>query len=166
MSRPESVRLACMALALAAAMASARADDQTPEEVPLNPLAGLDASSLSAFRDKPLFTPSRRRPEPEAAPEPEPVVEAAPAPPPEAPAPNLKLQGVVIGDEGAVAVLQDLDGGGMQRLRLGDMVSGWLVTDIGDVAVRLTLGEREQEYWLFDPQARAAQAPAAEPENE
>jgi hypothetical protein len=160
----QRVLCACAALALFVGPAVAQVDQ--PEEAPLNPLAGLDASSLSAFRDKPLFTPSRRRPEPEAAPEPEPVVEAAPAPPPEAPAPNLKLQGVVIGHEGAVAVLQDLDAGGMQRLRLGDMVSGWLVTDIGDVAVRLTLGEREQEYRLFDPQARAAQAPSAEPENE
>lgn len=116
----------------------------------LNPLSSLDKATLEGFRDMPLFTPSRRRPDPP------PEVEAeAPPPPPApkratpAPAPEITLAGIVLGPEGAVAVVQS-GAGKVERLRLGDQIGGWLVTGIESAALKLTLEEREEEYRLFE----------------
>lgn len=127
-----------------------------PAEAALNPLSALGADSLSAFRDRPLFTPSRRAPQPPAAVEPEPEQEAetATAPPP-APQPNLRLAGVIEGPEETVAVVEDMGSNTVSQLRLGDMLDGWLVTAIDPSSLRLTLGEQEGEYRLFDPNQTA-----------
>jgi hypothetical protein len=124
----------------------------SPDLLALNPLAALDKGSLSGFRDMPLFTPSRRRPEP-----PPEVAEAPPPPPPPPPTrkptppPELKLAGVVAGPEGAVAVIENsADGGKIERLRLGDQVGGWLVTAIEASTLKLTLDEREEQYRMFE----------------
>ncbi|GLK54003.1 hypothetical protein JOD31_001170 [Methylopila capsulata] len=125
-------------------------------EAALNPLNALGADSLSAFRDRPLFTPSRRAPQPPAAvqAEPEPEPETATAPPP-APQPNLRLAGVIEGPDETVAVVEDMGSNTVSQLRLGDMLDGWLVTAIDSASLRLTLGEQEGEYRLFDPNQAA-----------
>jgi hypothetical protein len=143
------------ALAAATALAQEPAPDaDRPAAEALNPLSALDKQSLTGFRDAPLFTASRRRPEPPeevaAAPEPEPQPEPEPAPPPDAPAPELRLAGIAEGPDGAVAVVENAESGKTERLRLGDQIGGWLVTTIDPVALRLTLNEREEEYRLFD----------------
>lgn len=125
----------------------------------LNPLATLEKSSLTGFRDMPLFTPSRRRPAPPSeieakAPEPAPEPTHEETPPPE---PELKLSGVVEGPEGAVAIVKK--DGETERLRLGDQVDGWLVTGIEGYALKLTLNEREKEYRLFE-RSEASAKPA------
>jgi hypothetical protein len=118
----------------------------------LNPLSAIAAAALQGFRERPLFSPSRRAPQAELPPEPEPEPVDVAAPPPEpAPQPNLRLTGIVEGPDDAMAVVQDLDDNTTTQLRLGDMLNGWLVTSIDPVALRLTLGERDEEYRLFDP---------------
>lgn len=155
--------LAASALGLGAALATeklelAEPDHAAPAESAsideaLNPLAALEKGSLNGFRDLPLFTPSRRRPEPP------PVIEAeAPPPPapvvrPPAPPPELKLAGVVLGPEGAVAIVQAVGETRAERLRLGDQKDGWLVTGIEADSLKLTLEDREQKYRLFDRSA-------------
>lgn len=148
---------------------AASADVEAPsppsaEVLALNPLAALEKSSLSGFRDMPLFTPSRRRPVPP------PVVETAAAPPPPprqeppASAPELKLAGVVEGPDGSVAVVDN--GGRVERLRLGDQVDGWLVTQIGPSSLKLTLDEREEEFRLFQRSEASAASSDDEDEDE
>lgn len=141
-----------------AAFPQETADDRPapPAAAALNPLSALGADSLSAFRDRPLFTPSRRAPQPPAAveQEPEPEPETATAPPP-APQPNLRLAGVIEGPEETVAVVEDMGSNTVSQLRLGDMLDGWLVTAIDSSSLRLTLGEQEGEYRLFDPNQTA-----------
>ncbi|WP_020188163.1 hypothetical protein [Methylopila sp. 73B] len=129
-------------------------------EAALNPLSALGADSLSAFRDRPLFTPSRRAPQPPAAveAEPEPEPETVTARPP-APQPNLRLAGVIEGPEETVAVVEDMGSNTVSQLRLGDMLDGWLVTAIDSSSLRLTLGEQEGEYRLFDPNQTARPKP-------
>ena len=145
-------------LPVAASAQEPAEDDPAPSaaDPALNPLSALGADSLSAFRDRPLFTPSRRAPQPPAAveAEPAPEPEIATAPPP-APQPNLRLAGVIEGPEETVAVVEDLGSNTVSQLRLGDMLDGWLVTAIEADALRLTLGEQEGEYRLFDPNQAA-----------
>lgn len=170
------------ALAAALAPASATADDSeappagteagapaasTPDPA-LNPLAAFDKSALTGFRDTPLFTPSRRRPEPPPAP----VAEAPPPPPPPAEEPppdppSIKLSGVVQGPEGAVAfVRHEADGRG-EQLRLGDQIDGWLVTAIEAGSLKLTLDGEERDYRLFErnPEAAGKAAPSETPDD-
>lgn len=152
--------------------------DPTPDEAPstpvaatpspvdpgLNPLATLARDSLKGFRERPLFTPSRRAPQPAPTAEPPPEAEPAPveeAEAPPTPQPNLKLTGVLEGPDDAVAVVQDLDSNTMTQLRPGDMLNGWLVTSVEGVTLTLTLGDRDEQYRLFDPNRKE---PASEPD--
>ncbi|MFD1702465.1 hypothetical protein ACFSCV_05535 [Methylopila henanensis] len=145
--------LVALALAVAGAL-SARAQEAAPSG--LNPLQSLDAASLTGFRDRPLFTPSRRPPPAPATDEaPAPLEEAAAPEPPPAVQPSLRLTGVIEGPDESVAVIEELDSKQVSQLRLGDMLDGWLVTAIDPAALRLTLGEREEEYRLFDPKRDA-----------
>ncbi|GLK80170.1 hypothetical protein [Methylopila turkensis] len=142
-----------LALAVAGAL-SARAQEPPPSG--LNPLQSLGAASLTGFRDRPLFTPSRRPPPAPVADEaPAPLEEAAAPEPPPAVQPSLRLTGVIEGPDESVAVIEELGSKQVSQLRLGDMLDGWLVTAIDPAALRLTLGEREEEYRLFDPKPDA-----------
>lgn len=145
-----------MAAAAAAAVIALLATGAAAQEAAggLNPLGGLDKSTLQGFRERPLFAPSRRPPPVETPPAPVDAPVAVAEPPPPAPQPNLRLTGVLEGPDDSIAVVQDLDANVTTQLRLGDMMNGWLVTAIDPVALRLTLGEREEEYRLFDPSRR------------
>jgi len=90
-----------------------------------NPLWGVPLRSLSATRERPIFSPSRRPPPP-------PVVAAlnvGPAPPPPRPAepdhPLLTLVGTVIGDGGGIGVFLDQATKNMVRLKTGQDYDGW-----------------------------------------
>lgn len=164
---------ACLLLALA----PARADEEEPAagapsdaaaapapDAALNPLSRLDKASLEAFRETPLFTPSRRRPKPPEAAEAEPPPPPPPPPAPEpAPPPEITLSGIIDGPDGAIAVVNEADEERTDRLRLGDQIDGWLVTTIDPMSLRLTLGEREQEYRLFEKKDEDDAAAAASP---
>ena len=68
-----------------------------------NPLWGVPIDKLTATRERPLFTASRRPPAPPVAPEPP----AEPPPPPAEPErPQLTLVGTVTGEQQKVAVVQ------------------------------------------------------------
>lgn len=157
---------ALLGLGAAAALAAedeppaAQAEEAAaPADETLNPLAALAKETLEGFREAPLFTPSRKRPKPPPAP----VFEAArPAPPPEPPAPEpapeLKLSGVAMGPEGAVAIVQEQGATRVERLRLGDQIGGWLVTGIDADRLKLTLDDREQMYRLFERSEKSSAA--------
>jgi hypothetical protein len=123
-----------------------------------NPVAALSLEQLSATRERPLFSPSRRPPAPPDAPAPPPQVAEAPPPPPAAP-PTLTLFGIVAGPEGARAIVRTQAGSEVLRLRVGDTVQGWEVSDIARTELVLRLGDRVETVALFAPGPRKAAAP-------
>lgn len=119
-----------------------------------NPLSRMAFKDLGGFRHRPLFAPSRRRPDRPVAyvpPPPPPPIEAPASPPPE-----LRLVGIVAGVDRAVALVSRQEGPSLS-LRVGDQVDAWRVDRIAPDRVVLREGEREQTYRLF------ALPPAAAP---
>lgn len=141
--------MSCFWLAAFAVTApSASADDAV-----LNPLRAIEKSSLDAFLKRPLFSPSRRAPEPptrfEPAPPPVselPLIAAYEPPPP----PKLRLTGVIATNSESVAVVKNLESDATEKLRLGDVLDGWLVTSIEPIMLRMTLADRDEEFRLFE----------------
>jgi general secretion pathway protein N len=106
--------------------------------VSANPLWVVPLSTLSATRERPLFSPSRRPPAPVAAIVPVAPVRAAPppaAPPPEHP--NLTLVGTVAGESEAVAVFIDQASRATVRLRAGEGHMGWVLQSVERRSARL-----------------------------
>jgi hypothetical protein len=94
-----------------------------------NPLWAIPISKLSATRDRPLFSASRR---PRAA-----AVVAAPAPPPPTevnpppPAtPPYSLVGTIIGENGRIAILLDENSKTATGVREGESASGWILRTV------------------------------------
>jgi general secretion pathway protein N len=95
-----------------------------------NPLWTIPLSALTATRDRPLFSASRRPPVavvPIVAPPPQ-KREAPSPPPPERP--SLTLMGTIVSSEASVALLQTSNADAFSRLRVGDQNGGWRVQGI------------------------------------
>jgi hypothetical protein len=105
--------------------------------------------------DRPLFSPSRRRP-----PAPSPPVVQAPAPPaPPAPPPDLVLFGVVMDGEGARAVVRAGADKRLLRAQIGDEIDGWKVAQIeGRKVVLASQDGRFATYRLFNNERGGADA--------
>jgi hypothetical protein len=121
-----------------------------------NPLWGVPIDKLTATRERPLFTASRRPPALPAPPEPPP--EASPPPPAEPERPQLTLFGTVTGDPQKVAVVQDQTTKNLVRLHLGEAISGWFVRSID--ARRMTVEKDSETVTVALP---AAGSPPAQP---
>ncbi|WP_139790545.1 hypothetical protein [Rhizobium rhizosphaerae] len=132
-----------------------------------NPLSTIDPASLTGFRDRPLFSPTRRRPpaperEPVPAPETEP--EAAPAAEPDPPL-NIRLLGIVGTPEGLTALVLDLDDETRHSLGPGETFHGWTVATLDGTEMVMTRGGESQDFPVFTPTDNApedATAPPAE----
>ena len=160
--RPTSV-----ALILWAATTSVLAADagQQPEAHPdtsaahpfASPLAALPFDRLSATRDRPLFSPTRRPPAPV------PIV-AAPPPPP-SPPPDLALLGIVMDGEEARAVVRAGPAAKILRVGIGDDIDGWKVGQIEARQLVLLLDGRTATFRMFtgDDKNRSPNAGAAGP---
>jgi type II secretory pathway component PulC len=120
----------------------ARVETASPAGV-INPLAAPSLDRLSATRERPLFTPSRR-----AAPPPPPV--ASPAPIESVAAlPQIALVGVVISVQGPRAVINDMALNKIVRVRIGDEIDGWIVRQIEERLLVLSRDGRSTSYKLF-----------------
>jgi general secretion pathway protein N len=95
-----------------------------------NPLWGIPLRSLTATRERPLFTPSRRPPAPAVAGPP--PVEAAPPPPsPAGPdRPQLTLVGAISSETEGIAIFVDNATRDIVRLRTGESHSGWTLRSV------------------------------------
>jgi hypothetical protein len=95
-----------------------------------NPLWAVPLRSLSATRDRPIFSPSRRPPAPAvvAAPEVPPVV--APVKPAEPDHPLLSLMGTVVGESEGVGVFLDQATNDFVRLKTGQDHHGWILRSL------------------------------------
>jgi hypothetical protein len=154
------IRLSPVLAFLALWQPEARAADVRPQETVkpelaiANPVAALALTSLSATRDRPLFSSSRRPP---PAPfvrliEPPPVPPVAPASPP-----SIALIGVIMEANGSFAVVRAGTQAGTNqaaanksiRVRIGDQIDGWMVTQIADLQLVLSRDGRVANFSMF-----------------
>jgi general secretion pathway protein N len=108
-----------------------------PAVVPGNPLWAVPLSALTATRERPLFSASRRPPAPPTAAAP--AVQVRAPPPPRAtepPRPRMSLVGTVAGAEG-IAVFVDQATQTVIRLRTGEGHEGWVLRSVGAREVTL-----------------------------
>jgi hypothetical protein len=94
-----------------------------------NPLWGISLNSLTATRERPIFSPSRRAPLPTP---PAPV--AAPAPPPQiVAAPEeipLQLVGTIVGRDSGIAICVNPSTRDVIRLKTGEDFNGWVLRSV------------------------------------
>ena len=154
LSRPSIVALLLVVAATARAADGAPSDAAPGDDAPAalaNPLAAQALERLSATRERPLFSPSRRPPPPP------PVARAPgpPPPPPPPPPPNVVLIGVVMDSEETRAVVRATDQ--ILRLQIGDDVGGWKVAQIEGRKMVLSLDDRFATFTLFSGEPGAAE---------
>jgi general secretion pathway protein N len=96
-----------------------------------NPLWAVPLRSLSATRDRPLFSPARRPPAPAVAVAP--IVETpAPAPAAAPERPSLALVGTIIGQgTDKIAIFFNANTRSVIRLHLGESDGGWVLRSVG-----------------------------------
>jgi hypothetical protein len=137
--------------AIVQAHAQGRSKDQSqvsagPSAAVVSPLAARALDALPATRDRPLFSPSRRPPAP-------PPVVAMPQAPPR-PAPSVTLFGVIMDAGEARAIVQAA--GQVRRVRIGDDIEGWKVTQIEQRRLMLSLDGREASFTMFNSKGNPA----------
>jgi hypothetical protein len=87
-----------------------------------NPLWSISIASLTATRERPIFSPSRRPP---------PVVlKTAPFQPLSATQPPLILVGAIAGEGGGIAIFLDGTTNGIIRLKTGESHAGWTLQTV------------------------------------
>jgi hypothetical protein len=119
----------------------------------LQPLEGL-----SATRERPLFSPTRR-----PVPPPPPVVAALLPPPPPPPPPDVALFGIVMDGDEVHAVVRAGPAAKMMRVRIGDDVGGWKVAQIEGRQLVLSLDGRIATFMMFaGDKARSAPSGGSE----
>jgi hypothetical protein len=138
--------LAAALLCFTSATTAVAVSDRGPEVGTNNPIASHPLSQLTATRERPLFTPSRRPPNP--APPVRVAVAAAPPPVlPPAPPPFV-LVGTITGQAANIAIVKHDKTGEATSLKAGDVRDGWTVTAIERRAVRFSRDERTEEIAL------------------
>jgi hypothetical protein len=140
----------------------APADTESPRtERPTtgNPLWAIPVSKLSATRDRPLFSASRRPPTP--------TVAAAPTAPPPTVAkpvvletPPFTLVGTIIGENGRIAILFDESSKTATGVREGESASGWTLRSVDSRSAVLEGSSRMVTLDLPEPSAQ--ESPVAE----
>jgi hypothetical protein len=107
-----------------------------------NSLWAVPLSRLSATRDRPLFSASRRPPAPAAvAAAPSPPQPVA-APPPTASRPSLLLIGTLVGESLRIGIFHDEATTKTLRLAVGENHDGWNLRALGTAEARFENGER------------------------
>jgi len=123
-----------------------------------NPLWAIPLGALTATRERPLFSPTRRAPAPVVANAP-----AVPQPPPPAPAvvehPDLVLVGTVTGEAHDLAVFVEPATHKTVRLLTGQDHKGWVLQSVAAKSVTLHKGNRSETLALPPPSATAGPTP-------
>jgi hypothetical protein len=114
-----------------------------------NPVAQVPLDRLSDTRNRPLFSLSRRPLAPPDHPAMAPVEHAAPRPSLSVSPPGVALFGIVVGAQGARALIATGAGERIIGVRPGDDVSGWTVTAITQRRLVLSRAERSATFTLF-----------------
>jgi general secretion pathway protein N len=104
-----------------------------------NPLSRIPINSLSATRERPLFSASRRPPLPVPAPL---ASIAKSSPPAELERPPLTLQGTGIGKPRDIALVLDETAKGSVKLHVGEAAEGWYLRSVDHRTVTLEKDSR------------------------
>jgi general secretion pathway protein N len=118
-------------------------------------LWAVPLTGLTATRDRPLFSASRRPPVVALPAAPPPKREALAPPPPERPL--LTLIGTIVSRGASLAMLQGSSAEAISRLRLGQENDGWRVRGIGLRSIMVEKGDRSVELALPRPNGAPAQ---------
>jgi len=108
---------------------------------PGNPLWRIPIDSLSATRERPLFSASRRPPPPPVPPVPEPNA-ASSSPPAEPERPPLTLEGTAIGKPRDIALVLDEVAKSSVSLHVGEAAQGWYLRSVDHRTVKLEKDSR------------------------
>lgn len=106
----------------------------------------LSLDTLSATRDKPLFSPTRQRPPPVSA------VVATPKPDETSIAESTtryELVGIIAGADAVTILLRDPKKDELIKIRSGDHIGDWQVLAMSNYSVRLQNGERNVDIRIF-----------------
>lgn len=121
-----------------------------------NPLWGIPLRVLTATRERPLFSPSRRPPAPPVAaapPAPRPV---AVAKPPEPDHPLLTIVGTIVGSSDAIGVFVEQASNNIIRLHTGQDHDGWVLRSVHGREAMFEKNERHATLALPVPGAPPA----------
>lgn len=125
-----------------------------------NPLWSVPLSALTVTQERPIFS-AMRRPPPRAVAA-SPVEEVnVPAPPKPVEAPPLLLVGAVVGEGEAIAIFVNRTDQKVVRLRQGESLGGWSLTEVQPREVTLKQGDRSEVLALQRPDGLPAAAPGA-----
>jgi general secretion pathway protein N len=126
-----------------------------------NPLWAIPLRELSATRERPIFSPSRRPPPPAVAAAPY-VVAAAVSKPVEPDRPQLSLVGTIAGETDGFGIFLDKASNKVMRLKLSEAHQGWVLRRVR--AREAVLEKQDQTVVLALPNAR--EQTAAPPQRE
>jgi hypothetical protein len=116
--------------------------DAHPGAAPVSPLAAQQSlDQLSATRNRPLFSPTRRPPAPPPV-----IVPVAPPPPPP---PDVALLGVIMDGDTARAIVRVGQQAKLARVQIGDDIGGWKVGQIEAKFLVLLLDGRMAKFGMF-----------------
>jgi hypothetical protein len=145
----------------AAGLAAPSATSSAERALSANPLWTIPLISLTATRERPVFSPSRRPPAV--------VVAKAPAPPPPPPKPaepekpQLSLVGTILGENGErIGLFVNPADRNALRLKVGEDHKGWVLREVLPRQVVLEKGQQNAVLELPRPDmSKVASVPAA-----
>ena len=126
--------------------------------VSANPLWVIPLSALTATRERPLFSPTRRVPAPAVANAPA-LPQAAPPAPAIVEHPDLILVGTVTGEAHDLAVFVEPATHKTVRLLPGQNHNGWILQSVEAKSVTLHKGNRTERLALRPPPATVSPTP-------
>jgi general secretion pathway protein N len=129
-----------------------------------NPLWAVPLTELSATRERPIFSPSRRPPPSPVVAAPAPVIKPEPVPPPpKMQRPTLKLVGTIIGEARQIGVFLEETTEKIVRLEVGQGHGGWILRLVNSLQAQFDSADRSATLALRQAdleQMKGAEAPA------
>ena len=116
-----------------------------------NPLWGIPIKQLSATRDRPIFSPSRRPPPPVVASPVVAVVNIPVAKPKEPDRPQLSLLGTIVNGDDGFAIFMDQATAAPLRIRIGAGYQGWTLRFVRAGSATLQKDRDSVEFALPRP---------------
>jgi general secretion pathway protein N len=127
-----------------------------------NPLWAVPLSTLSATRERPLFSPSRRPPPPPVVAAPRAPIVAPP--PPKAAEPDhplLTVVGTIVGESEGIGIFLDQATNNVIRLKVGQDYTGWILRAVEGRAASFEKDRRTATLVLPAPgEPQSGQGPA------
>jgi hypothetical protein len=127
-----------------------------------NPLWGIPINQLSATRDRPIFSPSRRPPPPAIVDPPVAAARPVMRKPAEPERPQLSLLGTIVNGDDGFGIFIDQATRASLRIRIGETYQGWTLSLLHPGSVTLVNG-RDSAVLAFPKQANDEAAPPVQP---